>query len=96
MAILIEPIITEKMTAEGEKLGKYAFVVNRNSNKLQIKDAVEAAYNVKVVAVNTTIHPGKSKTKYTKSGMVEGRVGTYKKAVVTLNEGETIDFYSNI
>ena len=96
MGVLIKPIITEKMTSEGEKLGKYAFEVEKKANKIQIKEAVEAAYDVTVEAVNTSIHPGKSKTRYTKTGIQHGRVGAYKKAIVTVKDGDVIDFYSNI
>lgn len=96
MGVLVKPIITEKMTIEGEKHNKYAFIVDRNANKIEIKDAVEAAYDVTVDAVNTMVHPGKKKVRYTKTGIQSGSTGTYKKAVVTLKDGDMIDFYSNI
>jgi large subunit ribosomal protein L23 len=96
MNILIKPIVTEKMTAQGEDFNRYGFVVDKSANKLQIKKAVEELYNVKVSEVNTMRYSGKRKQRYTKSGISVGRTNSYKKAVVTLAEGEAIDFYSNI
>jgi large subunit ribosomal protein L23 len=96
MSILLKPIITEKMTNESELRNKYAFKVQREANKIEIKDAVEDAYGVTVESVNTMVHPGKSKTRYTKTGIIDGNTGTYKKAVVTIKDGDVIDFYSNI
>jgi len=96
MNILIKPIVTEKMTAQGEDLNRYGFVVDKHANKLEIKKAVEDLYNVKVSEVNTMRYPGKRKQRYTKSGISVGKTPSYKKAVVTLAEGEAIDFYSNI
>ena len=96
MIIIKKPVITEKMTAISEKLNRYAFIVDKRANKLQIKKAVEDLYDVKVVAVNTMNYEGKSKSRYTKSGVITGKVSDTKKAIVTLAEGETIDFFSNI
>jgi len=96
MSVLVKPMITEKMTAISEKLGQYAFVVNRKANKLEVKEAVEKMYDVAVVRVNTMIIPGKKKSRNTKSKMVVGRTSAYKKAIVTLAEGNSIDFFSNI
>jgi large subunit ribosomal protein L23 len=96
MEILIKPILTEKMTAQGEKLNRYGFVVDRAANKLQIKDAVEAMYGVVVTDVNTMVYMGKNKRRYTKAGLLTGRANHVKKAIVTLKAGDTIDFYSNI
>jgi large subunit ribosomal protein L23 len=96
MNILIKPIVTEKMTAQGEDFNRYGFVVAKEANKLEIKQAVEDLYNVKVSEVNTMRYAGKRKQRYTKSGVTVGRTSSYKKAVVTLAEGEVIDFYSNI
>jgi large subunit ribosomal protein L23 len=96
MNILLEPIVTEKMTAHGEDHNRYGFVVDRNANKLQIKKAVEEIYSVKVSKVNTIRYRGKRKVRYTKSGVSAGKTSSYKKAIVTLEEGEVIDFYSNI
>ena len=84
------------MNLLGEKLNRYAFRVDKTANKIEIKNAVEQLYGVKVVAVNTSIHPSKNKSRYTRSGMISGRTQSYKKAVVTLKEGDKIDFYSNI
>lgn len=94
--ILIKPILTEKMTAAGEKMARYGFVVARQADKPQIKDAVEKAYDVKVADVNTMVYMGKNKRRYTKNGLQEGRANHVKKAVVTLKEGDKIDFYANI
>ena len=96
MDILKKPIITEKMTSQGEKLNRYGFVVDKRANKIQIKKAVEEMYDVKVDAVNTLIYGGKVKSRYTKTGIITGKSNSFKKAVVTLADGENIDFYSNI
>lgn len=96
MGILVKPIITEKMTLQGERNSKFAFVVDRKADKHQIKSAVEEQYSVTVEAVNTMVTPGKTKTRFTKAGVQKGRISPVKKAVVTLKEGEVIDFYSNI
>ena len=96
MIIIQKPVITEKMTAISEKLNRYAFIVDKRANKIQIKQAVEALYGVKVTAVNTMNYDGKKKSRYTKSGVISGRTAAFKKAIVTLKEGYTIDFYSNI
>lgn len=96
MGYIIKPLVTEKMTKITEKQNKFGFVVRPEANKLQIKAEVEALYNVTVVAVNTAQYAGKSKSRYTKAGLVKGRTNAFKKAIVTLKEGESIDFYSNI
>jgi large subunit ribosomal protein L23 len=96
MEILIKPIVTEKMTGLGEDLNRYGFVVHRNANKLQIKQAIEKMYGVSVASVNTMRYGGKAKSRYTKSGIITGKTKSYKKAIVTLEKGDTIDFYSNI
>ncbi len=96
MAFIIKPLVTEKMTGITEKLNQYGFVVRPEANKLQIKAEVEALYNVNVVSVNTMKYAGKNKSRYTKAGLIKGRTNAFKKAIVTLKEGETIDFYSNI
>lgn len=96
MGIIIKPIITEKMTALGEKLGRYGFIVDKRANKLQIKKAVKELYGVEVEDVNTMTYAGKFKSRFTKSGVLSGRTNSYKKAIITLAPGETIDFYSNI
>jgi large subunit ribosomal protein L23 len=96
MNIILKPIITEKMTQMGEKLNRYGFLVDRNANKLQIKKAIKDVYGVEVAEVNTMTFAGKKKTRYTKTGFITGSSNSYKKAIVTLAKGETIDFYSNI
>jgi large subunit ribosomal protein L23 len=96
MEILVKPIITEKMTAQAEKLNRYGFVVDRRANKLEIKAAIEAMYGVKVDSVNTQQYVGKVKTRNTTRGVAIGRVNRNKKAIVTLKQGETIDFYASI
>ena len=97
MGIIIKPLVTEKMTAITDKFNnRFGFVVRPDANKLEIKEAVETLYNVTVVDVNTMRYAGKSKSRYTKTGLVKGRTNAYKKAIVTLKEGDTIDFYSNI
>ena len=94
--VLVKPIITEKANNQQEKLKRYAFKVNRRANKLEIKKAVEDFYGVSVVDVNTLVVPGKNKTRYTKAGYIKGVRPAYKKALVTLAEGDTIDLYANI
>ena len=96
MGLIIKPIVTEKLTIQGEKLNRYGFIVDREANKLQIKAAVEQAYNVTVADVNTVNYHGKRKSRYTKAGMLTGRANHYKKAYVTLAGEDKIDFYANI
>ncbi len=96
MDIIIKPIITEKMTAQAESLNRYGFIVDRRASKIQIKKAVQDLYGVKINSVNTMRYGGKSKSRYTKTGFIQGRTNAYKKAIITLAEGEVIDFYSNI
>lgn len=96
MEILKKPIITEKMTMLGEKRNQYAFRVDKRANKFQIRQAIKELYGIEVESVNTMRYAGKTKSRFTKAGFVEGRSDSYKKAVVTLKEGEVIDFYSNI
>ena len=96
MGILIKPIVTEKLTIQGEKLNRYGFIVDREANKLEIKAAVEQMYNVTVAEVNTVNYHGKRKSRYTKAGMLNGRTNHYKKAYVTLAGEDKIDFYANI
>ena len=96
MAIIIKPIVTEKMTSISEKYNRFGFRVSPDANKSQIKKAVEEMYNVTVVSVNTMNYKGKNKSRYTKSGLIEGKTASYKKALVTWKEGDTIDFFSNI
>ncbi|MFD1258213.1 50S ribosomal protein L23 [Mucilaginibacter terrae] len=96
MEILKKPLLTEKISLLTEKLNRYAFKVDPRANKIQIKAAVEAMYGVTVTAVNTMKYAGKLKSRSTKAGVVSGRAATFKKAIITLKDGETIDFYSTI
>ncbi len=96
MNIIIKPILTEKMTLRGEKLGEYGFIVQPKANKLQIKTAIEQHFGVSVDRVNTMNYNGKNKSRYTKGGFIKGRTNKFKKAIVTLRNGDAIDFYSNI
>jgi large subunit ribosomal protein L23 len=96
MGIIVKPLVTEKMTAITEKLNRFGFIVRPEANKVEIKKEVEALYNVTVVEVNTMRYAGKNKSRYTRSGLINGRTNAFKKAIVTLKEGDTIDFYSNI
>ncbi|KIC90256.1 MULTISPECIES: 50S ribosomal protein L23 [unclassified Flavihumibacter] len=91
--VLIKPILTEKANAQQETLRRFAFKVARKANKLEIKKAIESFYGVTVVDVNTSVIPGKNKTRFTKAGFIQGRKPAYKKALVTVAEGETIDLY---
>ena len=97
MSFIIKPLVTEKMTNITEKQpNRYGFVVRPEANKLQIKKEVEGLYNVTVEKVNTMRYAGKRSSRYTKSGLIRGQKASFKKAIVTLKEGDTIDFYSNI
>ena len=96
MNILIKPVITEKMTDESEKFNRFGFIVDRRANKLEIKDAVEKMYGVSVEKVRTMVYPGKAKSRNTKGGVINGRTNSYKKAIVDVVDGESIDFYGNI
>ncbi len=96
MEILIKPIVTEKYTEQAESLNSYAFVVDKRANKIQIKQAVEELYGVAVARVNTMVYGGKKKSRNTKAGVITGNTNSYKKAIITLADGEVIDFYSNI
>ena len=96
MSILIKPIITEKATNDSELFNRYAFIVDKNANKVEIKDAVESAYGVSISSVKTLNYPIQRNTKYTKKGLVTGIKSGYKKAIVQLAEGDSIDFYNNL
>ena len=95
MSILIKPLVTEKVSALNEK-GVYGFVVDRKANKVEIRKAVEKAYGVSVASINTMNYGGRDKTRYTKARIISGRTPGYKKAIVTVAEGEVIDFYGGI
>ena len=96
MSIIVKPVITEKMTAQGEKFNRYGFVVEKTANKVEIKSAVEKLYGVTVESVNTQNYLGKVKSRNTTKGVAIGRVNKHKKAIVTLKAGESIDFYASI
>jgi len=96
MEILIKPIVTEKMTGLSDRLKCYGFIVDKKANKHQIKKAIQTMYGVTVESVNTMSYAGKAKSRFTKTGLVNGKTSAFKKAVVTLAPGEVIDFYSNI
>ena len=97
MAFIVKPVVTEKMTKITEKKpNRYGFIVKPEANKLQIKQEVEELYHVTVVDVNTCRYAGKRSSRYTKAGLIKGQRNAFKKAIVTLKEGDEIDFYSNI
>ena len=96
MEVLRKPLLTEKVAQLTEKLNRYAFIVDPRANKIQIKAAIEKMYGVNITDVNTMRYVGKLKTRNTKAGAVSGRSAAYKKAIITLKDGEVIDFYSNI
>lgn len=96
MSVLIKPIITEKMTADSELHNRYGFVVDPKANKLQIKDAIETTYGVSVTKVRTMNYGPSRKSRYTKTGVQHGKTNAFKKAIVDIADGNTIDFYSNL
>ena len=97
MAFIIKPLVTEKQSKITEKnASRYGFVVRPEANKLQIKKEVEALYNVTVIEVDTLRYAGKRSSRYTKAGLIKGQKNAFKKAIVTVKDGDTIDFYSNI
>lgn len=117
MAIIVKPLVTEKMTKITDESSvektykvkskkdevrtkkatpKYGFIVKPDATKTEIKNEIESLYNVKVIDVNTIRYAGKRSTRYTRAGIIRGQKNAYKKAIVTLKEGDTIDFYSNI
>ena len=97
MGIIIKPIVTEKQTQiSGKFPNRVGFRVSPDANKLEIKTAIENLYEVTVVKVNTMNYDGKRKSRYTKSGVVSGKESSFKKAIITLKEGETIDLFKNI
>ncbi len=96
MEISIKPIITERATKLSEKRNCYTFRVSPVANKYQIKSLVQQLYGVKVVSVNTAIVRGKNKSRWTKSGLLRGKTNSWKKAYVTVADGQSIEFFSNI
>ena len=96
MSLIIKPIVTEKVTQQTDSMNRYAFVVSRSANKIDIKKMIEETYAVKVKSVRTMNYYGKIKSRNTKGGVIVGRKNTFKKATVDLIEGNSIDFYSNV
>ena len=96
MNIIIKPLVTEKMTAISEKRNCYGFIVDRRADKLQIKEAIEKLYEVKVASVNTLIQRGKATNRYTKAGFIKGSKSSFKKVYVQLKGEDTIDIFSGI
>jgi len=96
MSIIKKPILTEKMMSQTEEFNRYGFVVDRKANKIEIKKLIEELYGVTVLAVRTMNYPPIRKTRYTRSGVVSGKTNAYKKAIVQIEEGQSIDFYNNI
>ena len=96
MDISIKPIITERATKLSEKRNCYTFRVSPEANKYQIKSLVEQVYGVKVLNVNPAVMRAKNKSRWTKSGLLRGKTEAWKKAFVSVEEGQNIDFYSNL
>ena len=96
MNLIIKPIVTEKMTQQTESLNRYAFVVSKSANKIDIKKLIEDTYEVKVKSVRTMNYYGKMKSRSTKGGMIVGKKSAFKKAIIELSSGDSIDFYSNV
>ena len=96
MSVLIKPIITEKMTSDSELYNRYGFVVDPKANKLEIKEAVETAYGVSVKKVRTMNYGPTRRTRYTKTGIQQGKTNAFKKAIVDVEEGDVIDFYGEV
>ncbi|MDG1046233.1 MAG: 50S ribosomal protein L23 [Bacteroidia bacterium] len=96
MAILVKPLITEKMSLLSENKGQYGFRVALTATKPEIKAEIEKMYSVEVAKIRTLVVAGKRKTRFTKSGVSNGKTNNYKKAIVSLKDGQSIDFYENI
>lgn len=96
MAIIVKPLVTEKMNNLAETQKKYGFIVNPKANKIEIKAEIESLYNVTVVGISTMRYAGKAKNRNTRAVFIKGRTNAFKKAIVTLKDGDVIDFYSNI
>lgn len=92
--VLVKPVLTEKANAQMESSRRYSFMVDKRANKLEVKAAVESFYSVKVIDVNTSVVPGKHKARFTKAGLIQGMKPSYKKATVTVAEGDSIDLFS--
>ena len=95
MSVIIKPIVTEKITQQTDAFNCYAFMVSRSVNKIDIKKLIEDTYSVKVKSVRTMNYYGKTKNRFTKGGVISGKRNAFKKAIVELSEGNSIDFYSN-
>ena len=95
MNVILKPIVTEKMSAQTDSLNRYAFVVSRSANKIDIKKSIEKLYEVKVKSVRTMNYYGKTKSRSTQGGVIKGKKNSFKKAIVELVDGNNIDFYSN-
>ena len=96
MDLIIKPLVTEKITNQTELFNRYAFVVSKYANKIDIKKSIEVLYDVKVKSVRTMNYYGKSKSRFTKAGVVRGKKSAFKKAIVELIDGNSIDFYNNV
>lgn len=96
MGIVKKPIITEKFSALGEKENKYGFIVDKKASKEEIKKEIETLFSVEITDINTMIYGGKNKTRNSKRNVINGRTRAFKKAIVTVKQGQLIDFYSNI
>ena len=96
MNLILKPIVTEKMSTQTERFNRYAFVVSKSANKIDIKKIIEDTYLVKVKSVRTMNYYGKIKSRFTKGGMIVGSKNAFKKAIVDLVDGDSIDFYSNV
>lgn len=94
--VIVKPIVTERLTEEAEKFNRYGFVVAKSANKIEIREAVEKMYNVSVAGVRTMNYMGKKSNRFTTSGMIRGKKADYKKAIVTVSKGDSIDFYEGI
>lgn len=98
MSVIKRPLITEKMSAlgENETNKQYGFMVDINSGKVQIRKAIEDLYDVKVTSIRTMVGRGKKRSRYTKSGIINGKSANFKKAIITVADGDSIDFHKNI
>lgn len=94
--ILVKPLISEKAEMLSEDLNHVTFIVNKRANKIEIKKAVEDIYSVSVTRVNTLVMPAKQRSRFTRAGLQKGRISAYKKAIVTLEGDDTIDFFNEI
>ena len=95
MNLILKPIVTEKMTDQTDLFNRYAFVVSKSANKIDIRKSVEKLYEVKVKSVRTMNYYGKTRSKFTKGGVVRGKRNAFKKAIIQLIEGDSIDLYNN-